>query len=80
MALFILLSPRDAALVTGVSSTTPASVLLPVEFSGGVFVLGVEVLDDPAHARHHAFLASLPRLDRDDPAFPVELSGALNDD
>jgi hypothetical protein len=80
VALFILLSPQDAALVSGVSSTTPTSVLLPVEFSGGVFVLGAEVLNDPAHVENHAFLASLPRLDRDDPAFPVELPGALNDD
>jgi hypothetical protein len=36
-----------------------------------VYILGVEVLADPAHAAHHAYLAALPRMDDSDPSFPA---------
>ena len=70
MASFILLNGEQADLVRGPSVVTPAAALEPVEREGGVFILGVAVLSDPAHVSHHEFLASLPRMDSADPVFP----------
>lgn len=68
MARFILLTAAEADQVRG--PTTPPAALMPVERQGGVYILGVEVLDDPAHAGRHEYLAALPQLDDSDPAFP----------
>lgn len=68
MALFIILTPEQADQVRG--PTTPPAVLMPVERQGGVYILGVEVLADAAHAEWHDYLAALPTLDISDPNFP----------
>lgn len=78
MSSVIILTAAEAEAVRG--NSTPIAAIEPVALTDGRFILGIEVLTDPAHAKHHAFLALLPCLDRDDPAFPVELSGAQNDD
>ena len=68
MATFILLDADQADSVRGPS--TPSAALNPIERDGGVFVLGVEVLTDPAHQAHWSYLSALPQLDSADPAFP----------
>lgn len=50
---FIILTQEQADQVRGES-------LIPVELEGR-FILGLNVLSDAAHAKHHAFLASLPQ-------------------
>jgi len=71
MSLFIILTAAQADAVRG--STTPPAALDPIERHDGVFILGLTVLSDPAHAMHHALLAGLPQLDGADPAFPPEI-------
>lgn len=68
MSLFIIMTPAQADAVRG--PTTPPSALDPIARQGGVFILGAAVLDDPAHAMHHALLSGLPQMDGTDPAFP----------
>jgi len=70
MAMFILLTAGQADHVHGHSVSTPSGALEPVERQGGVFILGVEVLTDPAHAAHYEYLSALPQMDGDDPDFP----------
>lgn len=70
MAMFILLSQADRGLVAGPSSVTPGRALAPIERANGMFILGAEVLHDPAHAPHRASLDVLPQLDSEDPSFP----------
>jgi hypothetical protein len=70
MASFIILNADQADQVRGLSATDPMSALNPIERQGGVFILGAAVLDDPAHAVHHALLFALPQMDSADPAFP----------
>ena len=71
MALFILLTAGQADAVRGTSNVSPSAALDPVARQGGVYILGIEVLTDPAHASHHAYLAALPRMDDSDPSFPA---------
>ncbi|WP_439614564.1 hypothetical protein [Reyranella sp.] len=71
MSVFIFMTTTQADEVRGL--TTPPAALDPVERQGGVFILGVAVLADPAHAIHHALLSSLPQLDSADSAFPPEI-------
>lgn len=73
MAMFILLGRADRDAVAGLSSVTPGRALMPVECANGVFILGAEVLDDPAHAPHRTWLSRLQQLDRGDPSFPAAL-------
>lgn len=56
---YILLTSSQADEVRG--ETTPRHRLEPRELSDGNFILGVQVLDDPAHAKHIPLLATLPR-------------------
>jgi hypothetical protein len=70
MASFIIMTSEEADQVRGPSAVNPAAALEPVERMGGVFILGVEVLDDPAHAAHKEFLSGLPTKDSGDPDFP----------
>jgi hypothetical protein len=70
MAMFILLSQDDRDIVAGPSSVTPGQALVPIERANGGFILGAEVLADPAHAPHRASLAMLPQLDNEEPSFP----------
>jgi hypothetical protein len=70
MAMFILLTAEQADTVRGPSSSAPSAALAPVERQGGVFILGVEVLGDPAHEAHEALLGGLPQKDSGAPDFP----------
>jgi len=54
----IILTESEADQVRGIS--TPGHGLHPREFIDGNYGLPIEVLDDPAHAKHHAFLRTLP--------------------
>ena len=72
MALFILLTPNEADSVRG--SSSPSAALDPIEREGGVFILGIEVLTDPSHESHRAFLENLPQKDSDDFDFAPELA------
>jgi len=74
MAMFILLTSQHAAAVRGASNTNPAASLNPVERQGGIYILGAEVLADPAHAAHLGVLAGLPQLDSEDLEFPPALA------
>jgi hypothetical protein len=61
---FILLSANEAGSVSGPSTETPnLAALRPVELTDGRFILGDEVLTDPAHAEHLAFLSTLPTVE-----------------
>lgn len=56
----ILLTPAQADQVRG--PTSPMSALMPRELADGNFVLPIAVLNDPAHAIRHDFLATLPTI------------------
>lgn len=73
MAMFILLTAEEARSVRGPSAVTAIAALDPIERQGGVFILGVAVLSDPAHAEFHDRLAALPQMDLNDPAFPAAI-------
>lgn len=68
MSAFVILTAGQAEAVRG--PTTSPAALEPIARQGGVFILGAAVLDDPAHAMHHALLFALPQIDSADPAFP----------
>lgn len=71
MATFILLTAEQADDVRGPSISTQAAALNPIERQGGTFVLGLDVLTDPAHMVHREVLSGLLRLDSGDHAFPA---------
>lgn len=73
MASFILLSAEQAGHVRGPSTASPGAALDPVARQGGIRILNVLVLADPAHAGVHDYLAALPRMDLADPAFPAAI-------
>lgn len=73
MPAFILLSSDDAARVRGPSTSVPFASLEPVERRGGLFILGVDVLADPAHEAHKDYLGALLQMDSADPGFPAEI-------
>lgn len=73
MAMFILLTAGQAEHVRGPSGVSPSAALDPVERQGGLFVLGIDVLGDPAHVTHRNFLSALPQLDSEDPSFPATI-------
>ena len=74
MAMFMLLTAGQADHVRGPSAITPSAALAPVERQGGLFVLGIDVLADPAHMAHREYLALLPQLDGNHPSLPAALS------
>lgn len=74
MGMCIMMTSAEADQVRGPSATDPSAVLMPVERQGGAFILGVEVLADPAHAAHKDFLDGLPKKDSADADFPAELA------
>lgn len=76
MAMFILLGPEDRDTVAGPSCIIAGRALVPIERMTGVFILGTEVLDDPAHAPHRTYLSILPQLDGEDPSFPAAVPPA----
>jgi hypothetical protein len=57
----ILLSKAHAERVRGI--TTPGHALDPRQIGEDQFILGPQVLDDPAHAKHIPFLSTLPHCD-----------------
>lgn len=71
MTMFILLGREDRDAVAGPSNIIPGRALVPIDCMTGVFILGAEVLDDPAHAPHRTRLHLLPQLDGEDPSFPA---------
>lgn len=54
----IILNEEQAEQVRGVVNNAGLS---PVLLTSGEYALGEQVLLDPAHAHHHALLASLPK-------------------
>ena len=60
MSTMILLTAGEAEAVRGPSGTVDHAALAPVALIDGRFILPAAVLDDPAHAEHHAMLATLP--------------------
>ena len=73
MAMFILLTAEHVANVRGPSNSNPAASLYPVERQG-VYILGVEVLSDPAHEAHWVYLSTLPQMDSEDKEFPPAIA------
>lgn len=73
MTMCILLTAERADHVCGPSATVPWAALPKIERQGGVFILGVEVLEDPAHEAHRDYLSALPQMDSSNPAFPAAL-------
>jgi hypothetical protein len=57
----IILTAEQAAAVRG--PTSPISALDPVQLPDLRWFLPARVLEDPAHAIHHALLAALPQDD-----------------
>ena len=57
---FLVLTDRDAMKVRGPS-------LQPRLVEENVYILPLSVLNDPVHAEHHEFLASLPQEERELP-------------
>jgi hypothetical protein len=58
---YIVLTQEQADQVTG--ETTPGHRIEPLAIGDGVFVVPTSVINDPAHAKHKAFLESLPTKD-----------------
>jgi hypothetical protein len=73
MTPFIILTSEQAASVRGSSEYVPGAGLNPIERAGGLYILGVEVLADPAHSAHRDYLAALPQMGSTDPGFPAEV-------
>lgn len=71
--MFVLLTAGQADHVRGLSAVTPSAALAPVERHGGLFVLGIDVLADPAHAEHREYLSMLPQVDGNDPSLPAAI-------
>jgi len=68
-ALYIILDATSAEAVRG--ATEAGHALAPIALAlPGIFVLPVGVLDDPAHAQHHAFLGGLPVREVEDEEWP----------
>jgi len=57
----IVLTAEDAGKVRGRSPADSGRALYPVPLKDGRFILGEEVLDDPANADVRDFLAAMPR-------------------
>lgn len=73
MAMLVLLTAGQADHVRGLSAATPSAALAPVERQGGLFVLGIDVLADPAHVAHREYLSMLPRFEGNDPSLPAAI-------
>ncbi len=77
MAMFIFLTAEQADLVRGPSTIKSYSSLNPIERQDGVFILGINVLDDITHQEHWEYLNTLPQLDDNDPSFPLPIESIL---
>jgi hypothetical protein len=73
MTMMIILTEEEAAQIRGPSAVDPLAELDPVLTPDGFrYMLPVAVLDDPAHAEHHDFLAVLPQEDIPPPVYEDE--------
>lgn len=63
MPAVIHLAAAQAAAVSGTSPVDPHARLEPVALSDGSFILGAQVLADPAHASKLATLQAAPVVD-----------------
>lgn len=63
MAYVIVLADEQATEIRGPSAVDPQCAIMPIALTDGRFFVGVEILDDPAHAAHHDMLADLPMVD-----------------
>jgi hypothetical protein len=61
MSRLIILTAAEADAVRGMS--TPTAAIEPVALTDGRYMLGDEVLTDPAHAKHLSKLSGLARAD-----------------
>lgn len=64
--MLILLTPEHVAAVRGPSATAPSASLEPIALTDGRYIVGIEVLADPAHAAHYALLSTLPTCELED--------------
>jgi hypothetical protein len=64
----IILNDADVERVRGPSEIDPLSALDPVPVPGGLWMLPLAVLADPAHERFRDFLQGLPQEDIPSPA------------
>lgn len=62
----MILSADEAKQVRGPSG--PMASIEPVALTDGRFILGDEVLDDPAHAKFRDMLGKMPKINMDDVA------------
>lgn len=65
----ILLTPEQADKLRGPSADGSAA-LEPRELSSSDFILPARVIEDPAHEKHHDFLAKMPIVDSGEVEFP----------
>ena len=65
--MMIHLTREQAVEVAGYSTESSMHGLRPIRLVDDTYVLPLEVLDDPFHAEHHDFLASLPQIEDPDP-------------
>jgi hypothetical protein len=72
MPIMIHLNDAEATHVRGPSAVDPLAELDPVPLPGSGWVLPLAVLEDPAHAEHHDFLAALPQEDIPPPVYEDE--------
>jgi hypothetical protein len=73
MAMYILLTPAQAAIVTGPSVYDPNQYITPILRANNTYILPVTILANPVHQLHYGFLIQLPQMDSDDPNFPASL-------
>lgn len=66
----LILDPGTADIVRG--PTGPGAALEPRPLADGDFALPARVLEDPAHAEHHALLATMPRRPLAECVWPAE--------
>ena len=64
MSRLIILTAAEADAVRGMS--TPTAAIEPIALTDGTFMLGDEVLTDPAHAKHLSMLSGLVTADMED--------------
>jgi hypothetical protein len=62
----IVLTEEEAKHVRGMAKGSSSAALDPIRLDDGRYILGEEVLSDPAHAEHLDFLAAKPRAAKRD--------------
>lgn len=58
----IILTAAEADKVRGISPTNTRAAIDPIPLKDGTFMLGENVLNDPAHADAKTFLKTLPTV------------------